>query len=309
MEFISHGACKSLHDIIWKGNYDRSRYCTIFPSCILHNFFYRKISDDVVKAKTFRSCLNIGPRFNFYSNSFFLCCFIFLFSWVCLTNMDKDFEIIDFVLLFWIINYFFEEVRQLLSIENKIFSKKFKIFFSDFWNVLDAVCVFLFFFGFIFKILYYYYHQVDEFYKVYQILYPLSLFFFYLRMLQILTPSKTFGPKIIMIIKMVIELIWFLVILFIAVLGYGIALQSMLYPNTKIDTTIFKKVFYKAYFQIHGEFFLDEIDDDSCKNEINCPSSHGSFSAHLLLAFYILLTNVLMLNLIIAMFRYIKSFI
>ena len=44
------------------------------------------------------------------------------------------------------------------------------------------------------------------------------------------------------------------------VTAYGIALQAILYPNSELKFSLIGDIFKKAYFQIYGELFLDEVD-------------------------------------------------
>ena len=56
-----------------------------------------------------------------------------------------------------------------------------------------------------------------------------------------------------------IDLLFFICILFVFTFAYGIASQAILNPNTTNFSELFRGVFYKSYFQIFGELFLDEI--------------------------------------------------
>ena len=56
-----------------------------------------------------------------------------------------------------------------------------------------------------------------------------------------------------------IDLSFFLCILFVFMLAYGIASQAILNPNSTSFGDIFFGVVYKSYFQIFGELFLEDI--------------------------------------------------
>ena len=54
---------------------------------------------------------------------------------------------------------------------------------------------------------------------------------------------------------------WYVIcILSVFVVAYGIALQAILHPNSKLDFPLAVSIVKKAYFQIHGELFLDELE-------------------------------------------------
>ena len=44
------------------------------------------------------------------------------------------------------------------------------------------------------------------------------------------------------------------------VVAYGVALQAILYPNSPFDFKLISSIFKKAYFQIYGELFLEELE-------------------------------------------------
>ena len=55
------------------------------------------------------------------------------------------------------------------------------------------------------------------------------------------------------------DLIFFMFILFVFLISYGVALQAIMFPNEKSWKRIFQGVFYYPYWQMFGELFLDEI--------------------------------------------------
>ena len=91
---------------------------------------------------------------------------------------------------------------------------------------------------------------------------------------------------------------YFLIIL-IFVLAFGIALQAILLPGDKFKAKVFIDVFNIAYWQIFGDTgVLEKI---KCENEENCTISQ--ISSFILLMIYMVIANVLLINLLIAMFR------
>ena len=75
-----------------------------------------------------------------------------------------------------------------------------------------------------------------------------------------------------------------------------------------------KILFYYGYFvlrPIFGEMkILDEIsDEENCVESGNCPQKSGVIFSYIGLMIYMIVVNVLLLNLLIAMFRLYLSFI
>ncbi|VDP74772.1 unnamed protein product [Schistosoma mattheei] len=92
-----------------------------------------------------------------------------------------------------------------------------------------------------------------------------------------------------------------------AILQWVTAYQSTasLNPLTNLFTVF--KALQLAYFQVFGEYEMNTLSGevllDSCKNDkINCPGGWSTWLSPILLGVYVILTQVLLLNLVIAMF-------
>lgn len=102
-------------------------------------------------------------------------------------------------------------------------------------------------------------------------------------------------------------------ILIVIILAYGIGTHAMLYPREGWDGIRVQTLLLRPYFQMFGELFLDDIKGEnqaSCKNKssvidaTDCPSEYGRQIVPWLLGVYIVITNVLLLNLLIAQFTF-----
>lgn len=54
------------------------------------------------------------------------------------------------------------------------------------------------------------------------------------------------------------DLISFMAIVFMAMLAFGVINIAILEPNTALEWSIISKIFYKPYYQMYGELFLEE---------------------------------------------------
>ena len=73
------------------------------------------------------------------------------------------------------------------------------MYFTEIWNICDAIAVILFFIGFVIRI--------QEHYVLYgRIFYCVGVIFWYIRILEIFGVNKYLGPYVMMIGKMVSEL-------------------------------------------------------------------------------------------------------
>nr|KAG5697785.1 hypothetical protein BaRGS_026742 [Batillaria attramentaria] len=124
--------------------------------------------------------------------------------------------------------------------------------------------------------------------RVFLALNVVPLFF---RILYVFSISQELGPKVVMIQRMMKDLFWFVMILLVFITSYAIASEAILYPNTELSWQLLYRLPRKAYWTIYGELFLEEIEG-------------RLYLVPVFMGVYILMTNVLLLNLLIAMFSY-----
>ena len=55
------------------------------------------------------------------------------------------------------------------------------------------------------------------------------------------------------------DLLYFVLIPLVFIIAYGLAAQAILYPNADLEIELVQSILEKAYFQIYGELYLDEI--------------------------------------------------
>ncbi len=79
-------------------------------------------------------------------------------------------------------------------------------------------------------------------------------------------------------------MILFLCILFVFLMGYGVASNVLIYPHQGFSLESIKNVFYMPYFQIYGNLFLEVLITDG-KDFVNFLFVCNSF--FLLLLFFV----------------------
>ena len=98
---------------------------------------------------------------------------------------------------------------------------------------------------------------------------------------------------------------FFMLIISIFVCTFGIITQATLYPNNKLNIKLLRSIINKAFWPIYGEMLiLEEINviDETCLAQGNCPLESGIWFSYIALMIYMVIANVLLLNLLIAMF-------
>ncbi|XP_060069971.1 transient receptor potential cation channel subfamily M member-like 2 [Ylistrum balloti] len=136
---------------------------------------------------------------------------------------------------------------------------------------------------------------------------------FCIQLLYWFSISESIGPKVAMIEEMTGDLISFMMILLVFIVSYAIAAQSILYPVSNFDGDFLVQLFRIPYWNLYGELFLDEIEmtEPECRsgpqtNETDtrpiCPSEVGRYSVPIIMSLYMIIANILLINLLIAIF-------
>ena len=79
-----------------------------------------------------------------------------------------------------------------------------------------------------------------------------------------------------------------------------------MYPNgSSLSFSLIKSILNKAYWPIFGEMkIFEEFNDEKCnETENGCPEQTGIDFSYIALLIYMMIANVLLINLLIAMFR------
>ncbi|XP_033624226.1 transient receptor potential cation channel subfamily M member-like 2 isoform X2 [Asterias rubens] len=230
--------------------------------------------------------------------------FLLLYSYIILVDFTVNISIFEYVLIVWVGSLYLEELRQIAQGEANSWRVRFWYWITDYWNMVDLATLLLFAVGIALRFF-------ENFVDYARIILALDLAVFYIRILQIFSVSKKLGPKLIMIAKMMVDLAFFIAILSVFLVAYGVASQAILFPNGSSFHEVISGVFFKAYFQMYGELFLEDIQgNNGCSNDLTLIEAGAPRCAEystigvILLAVYMMLSNVLLLNLLIAMFSY-----
>ena len=130
--------------------------------------------------------------------------------------------------------------------------------------------------------------------------------------MNVLLVHPVLGPYIVMINKMLKDLATFLLILVIFIISYGVISTSLLTPHKAhvTDITRLSNVIWKPYFHIYGELFAEAEPEEPGVTRFGT-EYHNAYDETLvwiLLGLYLLFTNIMLLNLLIAIFndRYVE---
>ncbi|GFO31375.1 transient receptor potential cation channel subfamily m member 3 [Plakobranchus ocellatus] len=254
------------------------------------------------------------PLTRFMANVISYVFFLGLFSYFTLTNLkavsaSNSPSTVEVVVWFWFFTILMEEFRQVMVKGQHSLKYKLLNWGNNFWNLFDLLTHVFMIASITIRLLIHESKFVAARYA-----YSLTLTVYFLRVLQFFFAEKNMGPKVIMIRKMLKDLMYFLLIFMVVLVSFGVAYHINMFPNSPVSMLILRDVLYYPYFQIYGELSLDDLTkggDGSCTdNETlwlenpnrRCPEDNGMVPV--LLALYLLLTNILLINLLIAMFSY-----
>ncbi|XP_010790100.1 transient receptor potential cation channel subfamily M member 2-like [Notothenia coriiceps] len=121
------------------------------------------------------------------------------------------------------------------------------MYINDLWNILDVLSILFFIIGLAFRL-------TTELFYAGKILLCIDFVVFCLRLMAIFTISRTLGPKIIIVRRMMTDLFFFMFLLSIWVVAYGVAKQGILIHNDNRLDWIVRGAVYEPYLIIFGNF-------------------------------------------------------
>ncbi|XP_041363917.1 transient receptor potential cation channel subfamily M member-like 2 [Gigantopelta aegis] len=230
--------------------------------------------------------------------------------------MVPQFSVIDILLSVWVFSFLVEEIVQIIQYAPGkrdtswfvVSYQAFRNYWQNDWNKMDVITQTGFITGMILRAI-----PCSNCYEAGRLFLCVVHLFFFWRGGQSFSAHKHMGPMIVMIRKMLSDLVPFLIIFFVAVASFAVTQEALLYPNSFWSGDFLYKLPHKAFWQIFGEYFLDEIGgENECSNNATvirngaqrCPTTAGRYLVPVLLSGYILMTNVLLLNIIIAQFSF-----
>ena len=116
------------------------------------------------------------------------------------------------------------------------------------------------------------------------------------------------------------ELGIFLAVFLVFMVSWGVTQYGLLFPETEFRIELIRDILILPYWQMYGDLHKDSVlqappydmpEDGACTDDINlytnytqlrCSDKRFNGIALIFLAFYLLITNILLFNLLIAIF-------
>ncbi|XP_070703888.1 transient receptor potential cation channel subfamily M member 4a [Pempheris klunzingeri] len=255
-----------------------------------------------------------APVTSFLGNVLMYFLFLCLFAYVLLVDFKPPPpdgpSTLEFVLYFWVFTLVCEEIRQTFFVGSTFVIQRMKNYIQDVWNKCDLTAIILFTLALCCR-------MFPWSYEFGRAVMAIDFMVFTLRLIHIFAIHKQLGPKIIILGKMMKDVFFFLFFLAVWLMAYGVANQALLYSYDPRPDWIFRRVFYRPYLHIFGQIPIHEMDADKLE-EVNCTNNATRIEAGeepclntfanwlvvILLVIYLLFTNIVLVNLLIAMFSY-----
>ncbi|XP_063151208.1 transient receptor potential cation channel subfamily M member 3 isoform X4 [Candoia aspera] len=242
-------------------------------------------------------------KFWFYTMSYIG--YLMLFNYIVLVKMDRWPSMQEWIVISYIFTMGIEKMREILMSEPGKLLQKVKVWLQEYWNVTDLIAILLFSVGMVLRL------QDLPLRSDGRVIYCVNIIYWYIRLLDIFGVNKYLGPYVMMIGKMMIDMMYFVIIMLVVLMSFGVARQAILFPNEEPSWKLAKNIFYMPYWMIYGEVFADQIDPPCGQNETRedgkiiqlPPCKTGAWIVPAIMACYLLVANILLVNLLIAVFN------
>ncbi|PWA29909.1 hypothetical protein CCH79_00018945 [Gambusia affinis] len=253
-----------------------------------------------------------APVTSFLGNVLMYFLFLCLFAYVLLVDFKgpppDGPSTLELVLYFWVFTLVCEEIRQTSLGGSSFLLQRMKTYIQDDWNKCDLTAILLFLLALICR-------MFPWSFNLGRAVMAIDYMVFTLRLIHIFAIHKQLGPKIIILRKMMKDVFFFLFFLGVWLMAYGVAHQALLFSYDPRSKWIFRRVFYRPFLHIFGQINIHEMDADKLEertctynhSEIDagaepCLSTYANWLVVILLVVYLLFTNIVLVNLLIAMF-------
>uniref|UniRef100_A0A8C6THV7 Transient receptor potential cation channel, subfamily M, member 1a n=1 Tax=Neogobius melanostomus TaxID=47308 RepID=A0A8C6THV7_9GOBI len=251
-----------------------------------------------------------APFTKFWFNTISYLVYLMLYNYIILVKMERWPSLQEWIVISYIITLGLEKVRMILMSEPGKLKQKINVWLEDYWNITDLAAISTFILGLLMRL------QAEPYLGYGRVIYCVDIIFWYIRVLDIFGVNKYLGPYVMMIGKMMIDMLYFVVIMLVVLMSFGVARQAILHPDEEPTWRLARNIFYMPYWMIYGEVFADSIDLYAMEINPPCgdnmydedgkklpPCIPGAWLTPAIMACYLLVANILLVNLLIAVFN------
>uniref|UniRef100_A0A3B5MLP9 Transient receptor potential cation channel, subfamily M, member 3 n=1 Tax=Xiphophorus couchianus TaxID=32473 RepID=A0A3B5MLP9_9TELE len=246
-----------------------------------------------------------APIVKFWFHTMAYVGYLMLFNYIVLVKMDLWPSPQEWIVIAYIFTNGIEKMREILMSEPGKLLQKVKVWLQEYWNITDLMAILIFSVGMVLRL------QEPPLMNYGRVIYCVNIIYWYIRLLDIFGVNKYLGPYVMMIGKMMIDMMYFVIIMLVVLMSFGVARQAILNPNEDPSWMLARNIFFMPYWMIYGEVFADQI-DPPCGQNITTedgvvvtlpPCKTGAWIVPAIMACYLLVANILLVNLLIAVFN------
>ncbi|XP_034025901.1 transient receptor potential cation channel subfamily M member 3 isoform X4 [Thalassophryne amazonica] len=246
-----------------------------------------------------------APIVKFWFHTMAYVGYLMLFNYIVLVKMDLWPSPQEWIVIAYIFTNGIEKMREILMSEPGKLLQKVKVWLQEYWNITDLMAILIFSVGMVLRL------QEPPLMSYGRVIYCVNIIYWYIRLLDIFGVNKYLGPYVMMIGKMMIDMMYFVIIMLVVLMSFGVARQAILNPNEDPSWMLARNIFFMPYWMIYGEVFADQI-DPPCGQNVTAedgvvvalpPCKTGAWIVPAIMACYLLVANILLVNLLIAVFN------
>ncbi|XP_054708499.1 transient receptor potential cation channel subfamily M member 1-like [Uloborus diversus] len=317
--FMSSETCIKVTEQLWFGKLESNTVLklslTIFNPLLIGLGYLRYRNDPYAERESnifekiyyFYSCPAIKMMVLFYS----YLCYLFLFSYVILFEFQDIIYWPEIILHVWAFSLILDIAKEIVQQPSDPKDNKLMEWLHGyFWNKLDVVWVLLFVVGGSLRLASQFL-DIDHWIALDDIhlIYTFSCILSYIRLYEFYMTMSHIGPKLIVLKRMIGDLIVFFLIVAVCILCYGIGRVALLHRERQPFWNVFTEIFSLPYWHLFGELDLDEDSESrfpTCRNDSEyCRQSPHAWTVPIMLAIYMLIGNILLVNMLIAVFTHV----
>uniref|UniRef100_A0A8K9VD65 Transient receptor potential cation channel, subfamily M, member 1b n=1 Tax=Oncorhynchus mykiss TaxID=8022 RepID=A0A8K9VD65_ONCMY len=321
-DFIAHTCSQMLLTDMWMGNLRMGKNpglknkqtmrssTTLISIIIIDDVVSRKGDEEEGSSNVRRKPIGRriyefydAPFTKFWFNTISYLGYLMLYNYIILVKMERWPSIQEWTVIAYILTLGFEKVRQILMSEPGKLKQKINVWLQEVWNITDLAAISTFLVGLLLRL------QNEPLLGIGRVIYCIDIIFWYIRVLDIFGVNKYLGPYVMMIGKMMIDMLYFVIIMLVVLMSFGVSRQAILHPDEEPTWRLARNIFYMPYWMIYGEVFADSIDPPCGENLYDedgkklPPCIPGAWLTPAIMACYLLVANILLVNLLIAVFN------
>ena len=245
-----------------------------------------------------------APVTKFWLHTMGYLVFVGCFAYTILTRSDEySAQWPEIYITAYALTLSLDKVREFYTIDAIGIGSRLEIYLHDIWNIFDAVAIMLFTIGIPLR-------WVPATFEFGRAFFIVSMIFFLIHVFDILQANQDLATYITILHNMLKRMISFLVILGIVVACYGVIMQATRFPFRTPEWDILKDIFVEPYFNLYGEVYHEYIDTRMCDSKSKTSTDPYSppcwccgWLGPVAQTVYLIVANILMLNLLIAVFN------